>query len=305
MESDMRNSSCAFCFLFALNLATPNVALAIELSDFVDFSLRSADSTLLPGRLYVPPDATGGTVSPRPLIVFLHGGGAAGTDNVRQLNQDIAELAYEAERRGAFLYAPQAPLNWRPTVITDHVMTMVDRALAEYEVDPTCLYLTGYSSGGGGTWNMLSRYPNQFAAAVAVAPVSAEPDFAPANLVGQPIAVFHARNDSIAPVTTTRQIINDILVAANQPLPSYPAATAPDFMHSVADLDLNYIEPASGGHSVLFSVYNQPRLYAWLFGHSTAPEPSTGVLLSAAAICFASYRRRRFPAGRAVNLPAR
>jgi len=274
-----------------INLLVSKTAFAIDFSDFVDFSLRSGDSTLMPGRLYVPPEATGGFATPRPLIVFLHGGGGAGTDNMHQLNQDIADLASEAERRGAFLYAPQAPLNWRPRSITDYVMTMVDRALVDYDVDPTRLYLSGYSSGGGGTWNMLSRYPERFGAAVPVSPVSAEPDFVPANLIGEPIAVFHARNDSIAPVTTTRDIINRILIAANRPVPTYPTATAPDFTYSVADLDLNYIEPASGDHSVLFSVYKQPRLYDWLFAHATLPEPSTGVLLLIGAVFIPRHRR--------------
>ncbi len=280
------------CWLLFINLLICKTVFAIDVSDFVDFSLRSGGSTLLPGRLYIPPEAVGSSATPRPFIVFLHGGGGAGTDNMRQLNKDIADLALEAERRGAFLYAPQAPLNWRPTAITDDVMTMVDRALTDYDVDPTRLYLSGYSSGGGGTWNMLSRYPKRFGAAVLVAPVSAEPDFLPANLIGQPLAVFHARNDSIAPVTTTRDIINRILIAANQPLPTYPAATAPDFTFSVAALDLNYIEPASGDHSVLFSVYNQPRLYDWLFAHTTVPEPSTGVLLLTGAIFLPWHRRR-------------
>jgi predicted peptidase len=288
----MRKTVPAYCWFLFVNLLVSNTASAIDISDFVDFSLRSGGSTLLPGRMYIPPEAIGSSATPRPFIVFLHGGGGAGTDNMRQLNKDIGDLALEAERRGAFLFVPQAPLNWRPKFITDYVMTMVDHALLDYEADPTRLYLSGYSSGGGGTWNMLSRYPNRFAAAVSVSPVSAEPDFLPANLIGQPIAVFHARNDSIASVTTTRDIINRILIADNRAVPTYPSATAPDFTYSVADLDLNYIEPASGGHSVLRSVYNKPQLYSWLFAHSTAPEPSTGVLLLTGALFFLGHRRR-------------
>jgi predicted peptidase len=270
-------------------------APAIDVTDFVDFSLRSGSTTLLPGRLYIPPAATGSSATDRPFIVFLHGGGDAGEDNIRQLNQNISDQAFEAERRGAFLYAPQAPQNWRPKSITDRVMTMVDRALVDYNVDGARLYLSGYSSGGGGTWNMLSRYPKRFAAAVPVAPVSAEPDFVPANLVGQPIAAFHARNDSVASVATTRDVINRILTAAKRPLPTYPGANAPDFNFSVPDLDLNYTEPASGDHSVLFSVYNQPQLYNWLFAHAT-PEPSSAILVSVGAIgmpCFRRYRRKQ------------
>ena len=295
----MRKTVRTCCWFLVINLLVSKTASAIDISDFVDFSLRSGGSTLLPGRLYVPPEAIGGSATPRPFIVFLHGGSGAGTDNMHQLNQDMVDLAFEAERRGAFLYLPQAPLNWRPKAVTDYVMTMIDHGLADYDVDRTRMYLSGYSSGGGGTWNMLSRYPKRFAAAVSVSPVSAEPDFVQANLVGQPITVFHARNDSIAPVATTRDIINRILIAAKQPVPTYPGANAPDFSYSVAQLDLTYNEPASGDHSVLFSVYNKPTLYTWLFAHTIVPEPSTGVLLVAGAFLLAGHRRRdRFICGR-------
>src|SRR6476646_5325491 len=98
----MRKTIRACCWLLFINLLVSKAVFAIEIADFVDFSLRSGGSTLLPGRLYVPPEAIGSFATPRPLIVFLHGGGGAGTDNMRQLNQDIADLASEAERRGAF-----------------------------------------------------------------------------------------------------------------------------------------------------------------------------------------------------------
>jgi hypothetical protein len=78
-------------------------------------------------------------------------------------------------------------------------------------------------------------------------------------------------------------------------LPTYPAANAPDFVYSVPSLDFTYTEPATGDHSVLFSVYNQPRLYDWLFAHATVvPEPATTMLV---LLCIAplagTYRPRR------------
>jgi predicted peptidase len=292
-SSIMRTKARIYCWLLLFELFVGRSALAIDVSDFSDFSLRSGTTTLLPGRLYIPPAASD-PATPRPFIVFLHGGGDAGDDNFRQLNQNIEQLAFEAERRGAFLYAPQAPQNWRPRPITDRVMTMLDRALVDYNVDDTRLYLTGYSSGGGGTWNLLSRYPDRFAAAVPVAPVSAELDFVPENLVGQPIMAFHARNDSVASVSTTRAVINSILAAAKKPLPTYPGANGPDFTYSVSDLDLHYVEPASGDHSVLFSVYNRPDLYDWMFAHTTAvPEPASALLLLIAVTNFAGRSGRR------------
>jgi predicted peptidase len=231
----------------------------------------------------------------RPLVVFLHGGGEAGTDNLKQMHPNIDFLFAEAKRRGAFLLAPQAPLNWRPRSVTDSVMTLVDRSLVDFNVDPDRLYLTGYSSGGGGTWNMLSRYPGRFAASVPVAPVSAEPDFTAANLVGQPIAAFHARDDTVAPVGVTRNIINSVLTAAGEPLPTYPPAGGDNLFMNIPEIDFSYIETTLGGHSVHFAVYDTPQLYDWMFSHGRPiPEPGALViaLIGLTAVVICSRRRR-------------
>jgi predicted peptidase len=273
-----------------LGMATGRAA---EVREFLDYSLKSGATTLLPGRLYVPPEALANPNVDRPMIVWLHGGGDRGTNNLNQIRWDFDLLFAEVKRRGAFLLAPQAPLNWRPKTITDHVMTMLDRAVGEFNVDAERLYLTGYSSGGGGTWNMLSRYPGRFAAAVAVAPVSAEPDFNPANLVGQSLAVFHARNDSVAPVGTTRSIVNRILTAAGHALPAYPSPTDTHFFFEAPDLDFYYVEPADGDHSVHFTVYNTAPIYDWMFSHGV-PEPGgMSIVLSLGA--FLTKIRRAAP----------
>jgi predicted peptidase len=273
--------------------ALTTTARAANVNEFVDVSWRSGSTVLLPGRLYVPPESQTWPTQSRPLIVFLHGGGDAGTNNVAQLNQNIDDLLDEAKRRGAFLLAPQAPLNWRPRLVTDRAIVMISQVLNNYNVDGNRLYLTGYSSGGGGAWNMLNRYPDRFAAAVPVAPVSAEPDFTPANLIGQPIMTFHARDDGVAPVQTTRGVINSILTAAGKPLPDYPTLSNPaEFVHSVPALDFHYVEPAFGDHSVLFDVYKRPALYEWLFAHSLVPEPAGGGLLLAAMVLLPKISRR-------------
>ena len=282
------------CCLLVASLAA--AASAADVSEFINFSLSERSGVVLPGRLYVPPEATTDPTKPRPLIVWLHGGGDAGSNNLNQIRWDVDLMFAEAKRRGAFLYAPQAPLNWRPLSVTNNVVTMLDRAVSQFNINPDRLYLTGYSSGGGGVWNMLSRYVDRFAAAVPVAPVSAEPDFIPANLVGQSIAAFHARNDAVASVQTTRTIINRILTAAGEPLPTYPTAADPNpfFAVQVPELDLYYIEPAQGGHSVHFSVYNTPQLYDWMFSHGVAlPEPQSLILASLAMLALFKATRRR------------
>jgi hypothetical protein len=104
---------------------------------------------------------------------------------------------------------------------------------------------------------------------------------------------FHARNDGVAPVQTTRNIITSILSAAHEPLPAYPALQSEaDFAFVNPEFDFNYFEPATGDHSVLFSVYNKPLLYDWMFAHSLVPEPSGVALWLAAIVILPKIGRR-------------
>jgi predicted peptidase len=268
---------------------------AALISDFADFSLRNSRGALvLPGRLYIPPEAAATPATPRPLILFLHGAGEAGTNNSAQVNGNIDNLLAEAKRRGAYLYAPQSPGAWSDLTLTGRVMSMVDRALAEQHVDVNRLYVTGLSNGGGGTWNILSRYGERFAAGVPICGVTPASDFAPAKLVHQAIAAFHARNDGTVAVGTSRTVVNRILSAAALTAPLYPSlASAPDFFYDAPGLDLHYVELRTGGHGIWGTVYNTPALYDWMFAHTLAvPEP--GALLVAAFACLGLGTIRRY-----------
>jgi predicted peptidase len=95
-------------------------ATAASVADFTNFSLVDTFGNLvLPGRLYVPPQALSNPAQPRPLILFLHGGGEAGTDNLLQINSNIDNLLAAAKQRGAFLYAPQSPGAWSSLLATE------------------------------------------------------------------------------------------------------------------------------------------------------------------------------------------
>src|SRR5262245_50668376 len=94
--------------LAASAVASP-ATYAVSLADFVDFSLRDvSNNVVLPGRLYVPPSARGPSLTPRPLMTMLHGGGGNGTDNLAQLNFISDGMLKAADERGAIIYAPQA-----------------------------------------------------------------------------------------------------------------------------------------------------------------------------------------------------
>lgn len=146
----MRNALLAVLFL-------AGGAQAANVSDFAHFSFTS-NVLDIPGRLYIPPEAASDPSTPRPLILFLHGAGEFGRDNVAQVNGNIDNLLAEAKRRGAFLYAPQTFYGWDDKSVTDDVITMLDRAIAEQNVDRRRICITGLSLGGDGLWNMLNRY---------------------------------------------------------------------------------------------------------------------------------------------------
>ena len=241
-------------------------------------------------------------------MTMLHGGGGNGTDNLAQLNFLSNGMIKAADERGALIYAPQAASGWGSTITTNRVMTMINRALSEWNVDNERLYMLGYSNGGGGTWNMLSRYDGRFAAAIAMSGVAPGSDFVASRLVDTPIVAIHARDDATVSVNTSRNVINAILSAGHEPLPTYlPASNPATFFLSNANLashqflrdlvaqmggannflisnpqhDLMYFESASGGHTGLLGAFNADELYGWLFAHTTAvPEPGTAVLLA-------------------------
>jgi predicted peptidase len=281
--------------LFMLLFAAPQLGTAANVADFSNFSLMSGSTTLLPGRLYIPPEATSNPSIARPLILFLHGSGENGTNNLSQINVNLDNLLAEAKLRGAYLYAPQTSSGWSSSTITDRVMTMIDRAVAEQTADDFRLYVTGLSSGGGGVWNMINRYSDRFAAAVPICAVSPSSDFVPSRLIDQATFAFQSRDDPNVPYATSRNVINSILTAARVSPPTYPPIGSPTIFEYFANgLDLNYVEFPTGGHNIWGRVYNSPPLYDWMFAHTTAvPEPGSAALVVLAVWFMAAVGRGR------------
>ncbi len=315
-----RKNAVVVCFWLVLYaIGVPGHAPAANVADFVDYSLRNASNqVLLPGRLYIPPEAQLPGASPRPLMIFLPGSNANGTDNLAQLAQVTQLMMAEAKDRGAFLYAPQTTSTWSSQVVTDEVMTMVGRAISTLNADTNRVYLTGYSLGSYGTWTMLSRYDGRFAAAIPLSGGVVASDFVASRLIDTPIFTLHARDDPTASVSATRSVLNSILTAAHEPLPTYLAANNPatfvlsnatipfhtefrdlihqgensiDFLVANPKLDLLYYESQLGGHDTL-GAFNAPVLYDWLFTHTLAvPEPNAlSMLLIAAGISAITMR---------------
>jgi len=140
-------------------------------------------------RLYSPKSK-----APRPLILFLHGGGQGGYDNQRQLVADYGPIAFSERYPDFYIMAPQAPqpANWAPPAnmsrkndfassdqtgktgwyreylagVCDIIRTMI----ANGQVDRRRVYVTGLSMGGAGTLRAMAVGAGLFAAAAPVCP---------------------------------------------------------------------------------------------------------------------------------------
>ena len=253
-----------FFLLFSVNFTAFQIPVAAQPDPnlFSDFSTPG-----LPGRLFVPPQAA---TSDRPVIVFFHGSAEIGTNNTAQINSNITNLFAEAQARGAFLYVPQAiDFGWTGIERTNLVISMVNQLLATQNANSQRVYATGLSMGGGGAWTIGDRYTRKFAATVPIAGLGPASDFNPANMIGLPTWVFHARNDANVPHDVSQDLVNDVLAAAGEPTIDFPADNSPsDFEFQSSAFDLRYTEYGTGGHGIWPRVYNSDAMYDWLFSQT-------------------------------------
>ena len=289
----MRLHGTLWAALLVAGLASTSAVDAASVNDFITYSYTD-NSPLLPGRLHVPTEYASDPSELRPLILFLHGSGESGTDNLKQINGNIDNLLTAAKAREAFLYAPQTNIGWEDPNMLAHAMTMIDRAIADRSVDPNRIYVTGLSMGGGGVWTFLNQFADRVAAAVPICGVYPSSAYMPSNIVNEPIWAFHGRSDKNVPVQVTRDVVNSLLIEAGLPIPTYTPSTnvfGPNILFQNPPLDLRYLD-MRGDHGIWPTVYNMPELYDWMFAHGAVPEPGTITLVFVACCGFAMYGKR-------------
>jgi hypothetical protein len=117
-------------------------------------------------------EKSAGAVPPggRSLWITLHGGGNAPAALNDQQWQNQIRLYQPAE---GIVVAPRAPTNtwnlWHEKHIDPMFARMIGNFIALRGVNPDKVYLTGYSAGGDGVWQLAPRMADRFAAAAMMA----------------------------------------------------------------------------------------------------------------------------------------
>jgi predicted peptidase len=107
-----------------------------------------------------------------PLLLFLHGIGERGSDNEKQLTWGASLFQIDSirDKYPAIVVFPQCQTShyWFDNWGTQNLKALTDRLVSDYAVDEEKIYIGGLSMGAYGTYAMVAKFPELFAAAVAI-----------------------------------------------------------------------------------------------------------------------------------------
>jgi predicted peptidase len=215
---------------------------------------------VMPYRLFHPKAA--GKV---PLVVYLHGSGGLGDDNLKQLGLGnvfgtrVWLLPENQKSFPCYVVVPQTDRGWARYDLSQQTqgpakvlpglgdgarlaLEIVDSLCHEFAIDERRIYVTGQSMGGAGTWNIMTNRPRFFAAAAPCCGSVSTDDGT--GSIDTPLWNFHGDSDETVPVSVSRDRIAARRKAGGRPL---------------------YTEYAGVGHNVWEWAYTEPELVKWMF----------------------------------------
>jgi predicted peptidase len=203
----------AACALFTLSASAQN---PYEAKTFT-----SSEGQSLNYRELVPDEIAKG--KKYPLVIFMHGAGERGSDNQKHLIHGSQMFLNPANRakHPCFVIFPQCPQDkyWafskRPksflTIKAEEEMPpilaavkeLIDTYLENPSVDKRRVYIMGLSMGGMATYDLVSRFPAIFAAAIPICGAADIQRIADAKDASW--RIYHGDADDIVPVECSRQ----------------------------------------------------------------------------------------------------
>lgn len=140
-----------------------------------------------------------------PVLFYLHGRSARGSDFDRVRRYGPPSFVEEREEFPFLAIAPQLPAGgWSPASLD----RLLDEILGTHPADRDRVCLTGVSLGAMGAWSWAAASPRRFAA---LAPICAHGPVSAAARVGElPIWAFHGDADEIVPIGPHRELAEAI-----------------------------------------------------------------------------------------------
>lgn len=196
-----------------------------------------------------------------PLILFLHGAGESGDNNVSQLIANKGATVWvesdHLARNPVYVVAPQRSDDMTSGWDTDAVKALLDAFIADHpNVDTVRIYIQGMSMGGMGTWKMILDNPTFFAAAIPICGRVADESYyendgaAFEALKYLPVWAVVAADDSAALAEGTAQAVQALQDHGNNTVKYYeylPGSVTPN------------------PHHAWEKVYEDEEIYNWLF----------------------------------------
>ena len=249
-----------FCIFSTLSQADPKqeqdkytpAVWKNENGEILNYSFRAPDN-VEPGKKY-------------PLLVFYHGAGGRGNNNLGQIT-DAGAIGAMAKagvfgKRSCYFLAGQVPkgklwvdvpwstLEHKMPAVSDSMRLMfdvIDATLADEknQIDPKRIYAMGLSMGGYGTWDAIQRRPEFFAAAV---PICGGGDKSMGKAIAPlPIWAWHGDKDNVIKASRSRDMIAAIKAAGGS---------------------AKYTELKGVGHNAWSATWASEEMWEWLFGQA-------------------------------------
>ncbi|WP_178983359.1 carboxylesterase family protein [Winogradskyella helgolandensis] len=202
-----------------------------------------------------------------PVVLMLHGAGERGNDNKKQLAHGSQLFLKEKNRDSlpAIVIFPQCPsgdywskleadrstkpitFNYKykdaPTTAMALMMDLMDEIVAQPYVKTDQVYAMGLSMGGMGTFEIIYRKPEMFAAAIPICG-GGDPESVTAYAQTIPLWIFHGAKDDVVDPKLSLNMASAIISAGG-----FPKLTLYDFANH------NSWDPA----------FAEPELLNWLF----------------------------------------
>ena len=202
-----------------------------------------------------------------PLVLFLHGAGERGNDNEAQLQHGANMFTNPVNRENypTFALFPQCPTNsfWapinrsgikdknnnphqHPMATLQSVKELLDKFIDNNPVDRNRIYIMGLSMGGMGTFEMVCRYPDLFAAAIPICG-GVDPKRLEQIEISTSFRIYHGDADAVVPVAFSRNAYTTL---------------------KAKNANVEYIEFPGIDHNSWTPAFNLPDFMEWLFDQS-------------------------------------